>query len=140
MALFGTKPPAQPTIPAETSVALAADGLVCIQFSGEIDGALVNRALTKLRVVTKGRRVRVFVVDTMAFTKIDPSMRGPALEFLAHLKASGTTAGFVATSSTVVRLLATTLGVASGLRIALVDTTELAMKRAHAALKGAKDA
>ena len=140
MALFGTKSPPEPTPPADAIVELVEDGLVRVKFSGELDGALVTRSMEKMRALLKGKKVRVFVVDGMAITKVDMSMRAPSLELLALVKASGATSGFVSTSSSVVRLVATTLGVASGLRIELLATTELAMRKAHAALKGVKEA
>jgi hypothetical protein len=140
MALFGTKSPPEPTVAAEMAVDMVEEGLVRVRFSGELDGPLVTKALEKLRVVVKGKRIRAFLVDGMAITKVDISMRGPSLELLALMKASGTTAGFVSTSSSVVRLVATTLGVASGIRIELLATTELALRKAQAALKSAKDA
>ncbi len=138
MALFGPKSPPEPTVAAETSVDLVEEGLVQVRFSGELDGALVTRAIEKLRVLVKGRRLRVFLIDGMGIAKVDMSMRAPSLEFLALMKSSGATSGFVSTSSSVVRLVATTLGVASGTRIELLATTELAMKRAQAVLKGVK--
>ncbi|MEP7120120.1 MAG: hypothetical protein ABJE95_04380 [Byssovorax sp.] len=138
MALFGSKSSPQPPAPSEVKVDLVEEGFLRFLLSGESNGELIKRAIDQMRVVVKGRRLRVFVLDAMAVTKVEMSMRAPGLEILALLKASGATIGVVATTSSVVRLLATTLGVASGVRIELQDTSELAMRRAHALAKGVK--
>ena len=75
----------------------------------------------------------------MGITSVDASMRAPGLDLISVMKGYGITAGFIAVSSPMVRLLASTLGMASGFRFELLATTELAMRKAQTALRGVKD-
>jgi hypothetical protein len=135
MALFGSKSPPQPATPSEVTVDLAEEGLARIRLSGEVEGLLIKRATDQLRALLKGKRVRVVFIDGMAIHKMEASMRGPTTELLGVMKTAGVTMAVISTSSSVVRLIASTLGLASGLKVELFETTELAMRRAHAALK-----
>jgi hypothetical protein len=139
MPLFGAKPPPKPSVPSSVVVDMAEEAIVRLRFSGPLDGPLVARGTEQVRGLLKTRRARVFLIDGMEVTEVDSSMRGPGLDLLGAMKLAGVTAGFVATSSSVVRLVATTLGMASGFRIELLETTELALRRAQAALKSTKD-
>lgn len=136
MALFGSKSPPQPTALSEVQVDLSEEGLARIRLSGEVDGVLIKRATDQLRALLKGKRVRVVFIDGMAINKMEASMRGPTSELLAVMKTAGVSRAVIATSSSVVRLIASTLGLASGFKIELFETTELAMRRVQAALKG----
>jgi hypothetical protein len=141
MALFGSKSSPQPTVPSEVTVDLAEEGLARIRLSGDVDGLLIKKATDQLRALVKGKRVRVVFIDGMPISKMEASMRGPTADLLGVMKTAGVTRVVIATSSSVVRLIATTLGLASGLKVELFETTELAMRRVHAALKGnGKDA
>lgn len=136
MALFGSKSPPQPTALSEVQVDLSEEGLARIRLSGEVDGVLIKRATDQLRALLKGKRVRVVFIDGMAINKMEASMRGPTSELLAVMKTAGVSRAVIATSSSVVRLIASTLGLASGFKIELFETTELAMRRVQTALKG----
>ena len=136
MALFGSKSPPQPTALSEVQVDLSEEGLARIRLSGEVDGVLIKRATDQLRALLKAKRVRVVFIDGMAINKMEASMRGPTSELLAVMKTAGVSRAVIATSSSVVRLIASTLGLASGFKIELFETTELAMRRVQAALKG----
>ena len=136
MALFGSKSPPQPTALSEVQVDLSEEGLARIRLSGEVDGVLIKRATDQLRALLKAKRVRVVFIDGMAIHKMEASMRGPTSELLAVMKTAGVSRAVIATSSSVVRLIASTLGLASGFKIELFETTELAMRRVQAALKG----
>jgi hypothetical protein len=114
-------------------------GILRIRFSGYVDGALVQRGILRVREVLGRRSARFFVADTMAITGVDPSMRAPGLDLISEMKARGIIAGFIAVSSPLVRLLASTLGMASGFRLELLATTELAMWKAQSALRSVKD-
>ena len=136
MALFGSKSPPQPTALSEVQVDLSEEGLARIRLSGEVDGVLIKRATDQLRALLKAKRVRVVFIDGMAINKMEASMRGPTSELLAVMKTAGVSRAVIATSSSVVRLIASTLGLASGFKIELFETTELAMRRVQTALKG----
>jgi len=136
MALFGSKSPPQPTALSEVQVDLSEEGLARIRLSGEVDGVLIKRATDQLRALLKGKRVRVVFIDGMAINKMEASMRGPTSDLLGVMKTAGVSRAVIATSSSVVRLIASTLGLASGFKIELFETTELAMRRVQAALKG----
>ena len=141
MALFGSKSAPQPAAPSEVTVDLAEEGLARIRLSGEVDGPLIKRATDQLRALLKGKRVRVVFIDGMAILRMEASMRGPTAELLGVMKAAGVTMAVISTSSSVVRLIASTLGLASGVKVELLETTELAMRRVHAVLKAnAKEA
>lgn len=136
MALFGSKSSPQPTAPSTVTVDLAEEGVARIRLSGEVDGVLIKRGTDLLRALVKTKRVRVVFIDGMAIDKMEASMRGPTGELLGVMKTAGVTMAAISTSSSVVRLIATTLGLASGLKVELFETTELAMRRVHAVLKG----
>jgi hypothetical protein len=141
MALFGSKSSPQPTVVSTVKVDLAADGLVRFHLAGDIDGPLIQRGTDQLRPLIKGKRIRIVLIDGTAINKIEASMRAPTSELLAVMKTAGITMALIATSSSVVRLMATTLGLATSFKIELFDTTELAMRRAQAVLKvGHKEA
>ena len=139
MSLFGAKSPLEPSVPAGMIVDLVDGGILRIRFSGHVDGPLVQRTILRVREVLGRRSARFFLADTMGITSIDASMRAPSIDLISEMKGYGITAGFIAVSSPVVRLIASTLGMASGFRLELLATTELAMQRAQSALRGAKD-
>jgi hypothetical protein len=114
-------------------------GILRICFFGNVDGPLVQRGILRVREVLGRRSARFFLADTMGITGVDASMREPGLHLISVMKGYGITAGFISASSPVVRLLASTLGMASGFRLELLATTELAMRKAQSALRGARD-
>lgn len=139
MSFLGAKSSLEPSVPAEMIVDLVDGGLLRIHMFGHVDGPLVYRGIQRVREVLGQRTARYFLADTLGITTVDASMRAPGLDFIGVLKAYGITAGFVSVSSPVVRLLASTLGMASGLRLELFATTDLAMRKAQTALRSAKD-
>lgn len=139
MSLFGAKAVLEPNTPAEMVVDLIDGGILRIRFFGYVDGILIQRGTQRVREVLGKRSARVFMADTLGITGVDASMRAPGLDFISVLKGYGITAGYVSVSSPVVRLLASTLGMASGFRLELLATTELATRKAQSALRGGKD-
>lgn len=139
MSLFGAKSSPEPSIPAEMIVDLVDGGILRIRFLGYVDGPLVQRGIERVREVLGRRSARFFLADTMGVTGVDASMRAPGLDLISVMKGYGITAGFISTTSPIVRLLASTLGMASGFRFELLATTELAMRKAQTALRGVKD-
>jgi len=129
MALFGGKSSPEPSATAEITVELAEEGLLRIRASGNVDGPLVQRAVVRLRGLMGNRRARICLIDAMGVTGVDASMRAPGLELFRILKGYGVTACIIATASPLVRLVASTLGMASGLRVEIVPTAELAAQR-----------
>ena len=139
MSFFGAKSSLEPSVPAEMVVDVVDGGILRIRFFGYVDGVLVQRGILRVREVLGRRSARFFLADTMGVTGVDASMRAPGLDLISEMKAHGITAGFIAASSPLVRLLASTLGMASGFRLELLATAELAMWKAQSALRGVKD-
>jgi hypothetical protein len=135
MALFGGKSSPQPSAAAEIAVDLAEEGLLRMRLTGSIDGALVQQAMARVRALMVNRRARICLIDAMAVTGIDASMRAPGLELFRLLKGYSIPACVVATASPLVRLVASTLGMASGLRVEIVATSELAAQRVQKGLR-----
>ena len=138
MSLFGAKSSHEPSVPAEVVIDVVDGAILRIRFSGHIDGPVVQRTILRVREVLGRGSARFFLADALGITSIDASMRAPSLDLIGVMKGYGITAGFIAVSSPVVRLIASTLGMASGFRLELLATTELAMQKAQSALRGAK--
>jgi hypothetical protein len=139
MSFFGAKAALEPNIPAEMVVDLVDGGILRIRFFGYVDGPLIERGTQRVRELLSKRNARVFLADTLGITGVDASMRPPGLDFISVLKGHGISAGYISVSSPVVRLLASTLGMASGFRLELLATTELATRKAQSALRSGKD-
>jgi hypothetical protein len=140
MALFGGKSSPQPSAAAGIAVDLAEEGLLRMRLSGNIDGPLVQQTIVRVRTLMGTRRARICLADMMAVTGIDTTMRAPGLDLFRVVKGYGITACIVATASPLVRLVASTLGMASGLRVEIVATSELAVQRVQKGLRsGSKE-
>lgn len=141
MSSFGARSTshAPPLVPAEMSVDLIESSILRLRLSGYIDGPLVVRATARMREVMASRTARLFLADTLSITGVDATMRSPGLEMLGLMKVYGITNGFISVASPMVRLLASTLGMASGFRLELVPSTDVALRKAQAALRGEKE-
>ncbi len=135
MALFGGKSSPQPSAAAEIAVDLAEEGLLRMRLSGELDGPQVQQAIGRVRALMVNRRARICLIDAMAVTGVDASMRAPGLELFRLLKGYSIPSCVVATASPLVRLVASTLGMASGLRVEIVATSEVAVQRVQKGLR-----
>lgn len=106
-----------------------------MRITGSVDGPMVLQATARARTVMANRRVRILLIDAMAVPGVDASMRAPGLEFFRIMKAAGIASCVIATASPLVRLVASTLGMASGLRVEIVTTLELALQSVQKGLR-----
>jgi mRNA degradation ribonuclease J1/J2 len=85
------------------------DGCVEVVFEGDMDGAVVETAVSRLRAIAEQRVVLYLLVDGTGITKYDSSVRDQGKELLSVVRDCGGREVVMVLSSAVHRLLGATV-------------------------------
>jgi hypothetical protein len=102
------------------------DQVAWVHCSGDIDGALVERALVELRAEARSHKIDAVFLDAGGVTDVNADVRYGGAEVIGLLKSSGAKKMFSYSASGPFRMLCVSVAFAVGLHTKFFETKEMA--------------